>query len=136
MSTERRLRLPGIGYGGDYNPEQWPEEVWAEDMALMREAGVTHPDPATLDAVLERVRQDAGVRPEREVPAGVEVVRRRGADADYLFLIDHAGHGAEIPAEGVELLTGKPVVGSVTVPEEGVAVVREPRAELRERVTA
>ena len=29
-----------IAYGGDYNPEQWPEEVWAEDVALMREAGV------------------------------------------------------------------------------------------------
>ncbi len=33
-------RLDGIAYGGDYNPEQWPEEVWAEDVALMREAGV------------------------------------------------------------------------------------------------
>ncbi|MFF0739765.1 beta-galactosidase [Streptomyces sp. NPDC004111] len=30
-----------IQYGGDYNPEQWPEEVWAEDAELMREAGVT-----------------------------------------------------------------------------------------------
>ena len=30
----------GIAYGGDYNPEQWPREVWAEDVALMREAGV------------------------------------------------------------------------------------------------
>jgi beta-galactosidase len=28
-------------YGGDYNPEQWPESVWPEDVALMREAGVT-----------------------------------------------------------------------------------------------
>jgi beta-galactosidase len=28
-------------YGGDYNPEQWPEEVWLEDVRLMREAGVT-----------------------------------------------------------------------------------------------
>ena len=27
-------------YGGDYNPEQWPEEVWAQDVALMRTAGV------------------------------------------------------------------------------------------------
>ncbi|GAA4064386.1 beta-galactosidase [Nonomuraea soli] len=27
-------------YGGDYNPEQWPEEVWHEDVALMRQAGV------------------------------------------------------------------------------------------------
>ncbi|MCX4649898.1 MULTISPECIES: beta-galactosidase [unclassified Streptomyces] len=28
-------------YGGDYNPEQWPEEVWADDVRLMKEAGVT-----------------------------------------------------------------------------------------------
>jgi beta-galactosidase len=28
-------------YGGDYNPEQWPETVWPEDVRLMREAGVT-----------------------------------------------------------------------------------------------
>ena len=42
MSTARRLRIPGIAYGGDYNPEQWPEEVWAEDMRLMREAGRDH----------------------------------------------------------------------------------------------
>ena len=27
-------------YGGDYNPEQWPEEVWHEDMRLFKEAGV------------------------------------------------------------------------------------------------
>jgi beta-galactosidase len=27
-------------YGGDYYPEQWPREVWDEDVALMREAGV------------------------------------------------------------------------------------------------
>jgi beta-galactosidase len=31
----------GFAYGGDYNPEQWPEEVWAEDVQLMKEAGVT-----------------------------------------------------------------------------------------------
>ncbi|MDX3780242.1 beta-galactosidase [Streptomyces europaeiscabiei] len=27
-------------FGGDYNPEQWPEEVWHEDVRLMKEAGV------------------------------------------------------------------------------------------------
>ena len=31
---------PALAFGGDYNPEQWPESVWAEDVALMREAGV------------------------------------------------------------------------------------------------
>ncbi|MGJ5891639.1 beta-galactosidase [Streptomyces niveiscabiei] len=29
-----------ILFGGDYNPEQWPEETWHEDVRLMREAGV------------------------------------------------------------------------------------------------
>ena len=33
-------RLGGIAYGGDYNPEQWPREVWDEDVRLMKEAGV------------------------------------------------------------------------------------------------
>jgi beta-galactosidase len=32
--------LPHIAYGGDYNPDQWPEEVWHEDVRLMQEAGV------------------------------------------------------------------------------------------------
>ncbi|NMM94574.1 beta-galactosidase [Bifidobacterium oedipodis] len=27
-------------YGGDYNPEQWPENIWAEDMKLFHEAGI------------------------------------------------------------------------------------------------
>lgn len=32
---------PGrMRYGADYNPEQWPREVWDEDVRLMREAGV------------------------------------------------------------------------------------------------
>ncbi len=32
--------LSTILYGGDYNPEQWPEEVWQEDMKLMKEAHI------------------------------------------------------------------------------------------------
>jgi beta-galactosidase len=33
--------FPAFRYGGDYNPEQWPEEVWADDVRLMQGAGVT-----------------------------------------------------------------------------------------------
>ena len=29
-------RFPHILHGGDYNPDQWPEEVWTEDMRLMK----------------------------------------------------------------------------------------------------
>lgn len=44
-AAEKRLQLlhrqlGGIAYGGDYNPEQWPREVWLEDAKLMQQAGV------------------------------------------------------------------------------------------------
>ena len=30
----------GIAFGGDYNPDQWPEDVWDDDIRLMKQAGV------------------------------------------------------------------------------------------------
>ena len=29
-----------ILYGGDYNPNQWPEEVWKEDMRIFKDAWI------------------------------------------------------------------------------------------------
>jgi beta-galactosidase len=43
-ATLHRMRnwpADGIALGADYNPEQWPEEVWVDDVARMQEAGVT-----------------------------------------------------------------------------------------------
>ena len=40
MTLNHLLDQPRIWYGGDYNPEQWPEEVWPEDVRLMQQAGV------------------------------------------------------------------------------------------------
>jgi beta-galactosidase len=34
------MNFPHMIYGGDYNPDQWPEETWQEDARLMQEAGV------------------------------------------------------------------------------------------------
>ena len=34
-------RVERLLYGADYNPEQWPESVWKQDVNLMRDAGVT-----------------------------------------------------------------------------------------------
>ena len=33
-------RFEKIAYGGDYNPEQWPREVWDDDMRLFGRAGI------------------------------------------------------------------------------------------------
>lgn len=48
MTQRRAYRWPQplagqqarIWYGGDYNPDQWPEEVWDDDVRLMKRAGV------------------------------------------------------------------------------------------------
>ncbi len=63
-----------ILYGGDYNPEQWPDEVWREDMRLLKKAHINEvtlnvfswaalqPDEDTydfskLDKIMELVRE-------------------------------------------------------------------------------
>ncbi|MET3804664.1 beta-galactosidase [Nakamurella sp. UYEF19] len=33
-------KVAGLAFGGDYNPEQWDESVWPEDIRLMQAAGV------------------------------------------------------------------------------------------------
>jgi beta-galactosidase len=33
-------KVAGVVYGADYNPEQWDRATWAEDLQLMRQAGV------------------------------------------------------------------------------------------------
>jgi beta-galactosidase len=72
------IALDHLAYGGDYNPEQWPEAIWREDVALMREAGVNlvsvgifswallEPEPGSfdfgwLDRVLDLLHE-GGVR--------------------------------------------------------------------------
>ncbi|MBW8781674.1 MAG: beta-galactosidase [Verrucomicrobia bacterium] len=41
-STGKNVRFccDRVYHGGDYNPDQWPESVWQEDVALMRQASV------------------------------------------------------------------------------------------------
>ncbi|MFJ4914762.1 beta-galactosidase [Streptomyces sp. NPDC088726] len=40
MPSLRDAARGRILFGGDYNPEQWPQEVWEDDARLMKEAGV------------------------------------------------------------------------------------------------
>ncbi|MDQ0716966.1 beta-galactosidase [Streptomyces luteogriseus] len=67
-----------IRYGGDYNPEQWPPEVWDEDHRLFTRAGidtltvgvftwsVTQPGPGTYDfTVLDRILDRAAAEGRR-----------------------------------------------------------------------
>jgi beta-galactosidase len=75
-----------IHYGGDYNPEQWPSEVWDEDYKAFDAAGITtltlgvfawaHLQPAEdrydftlLDAIVERATAE-GRRIVMATPSG------------------------------------------------------------------
>lgn len=74
----REVRIDALAYGGDYNPDQWSEETWHEDIRLMKEAGVTmvslpifswpqlEPEPGVYDwGWLDRIidlLHEAGIR--------------------------------------------------------------------------
>ncbi|MFI9151583.1 beta-galactosidase [Streptomyces sp. NPDC053367] len=82
--------LTRLAFGGDYNPEQWPETVWQEDVRLMREAGVSmvsvgifswallEPSPGVYDfAWLDRLLgllHDNGIRVDLGTPTVVPPV--------------------------------------------------------------
>ena len=56
---ERLWNHEKIAYGGDYNPEQWDEATWAEDMRLFKLAGI--------DTVTLNVFSWAALQPEEDV---------------------------------------------------------------------
>lgn len=85
----------------------------------------TRTDAATTARIVGRVVAEAGVVPVTTTVPGVEVVRRRSDDRSWLFVLNHTGSAASVAAEGLDLVSGEHVAGSVTVPAGGVAVVRE-----------
>lgn len=99
-------------FGGDYNPEQWPEEVWTEDVALMRQAGVNiatvgvfawsdlEPEPGRyefgwLDRVFDRLH-DGGIRVALATPT---------ASPPPWFTLAHP-EALPVTADGVRLTHG------------------------------
>ena len=91
----RRVRLDALAYGGDYNPDQWSEETWHEDIRLMREAGVNmvslpifswpqlEPEPGVFDWALARPhhRPACGRPASRSTSPPPRRRRRRGCCA-------------------------------------------------------
>ncbi|MFI6337333.1 beta-galactosidase [Streptomyces sp. NPDC050535] len=119
----------------------WSEEIEAEDAvteavykggeldglpAVLRKGNArylsTLPEPPALRALLADVADCAGVRPVLDaIPAGVEAVRR----GELLFLLNHGRDEVtvEVPGTHRDLLTGRPVTGSVRLERHGVAVL-------------
>ncbi|MGH8893536.1 MAG: beta-galactosidase, partial [Actinomycetes bacterium] len=83
----------------------------------------TRLQPSGTAALVRELCAAAGV--EVHDRPGVEVVRRRGDDASYLFVLNHTGETAEVAADGTDLVSGRNCQGTVSVPAGSVAVVRE-----------
>ncbi|MBB5871595.1 hypothetical protein F4553_004974 [Allocatelliglobosispora scoriae] len=73
----------GRCFGGDDNPEQWPEHVWAVPETGPRRSGVDR------------------------------VVRRSADGIDHLFLLNHRDDPAVVDASSVDLLTGAAFTGTL-----------------------
>ncbi len=129
-------------------------DVWAEDLVLVgAEAVATHVDgPATglpavtrrdvgsgaawyvatrldetgTDRLVEQLVAEAGVDRLPGASATVEVARRVGADASWLFVLNHGDEVADVPTSGIDLVTGREITDGFQVPAGGVAVVRQP----------
>lgn len=85
----------------------------------------TRPDAEGLAAVMTEVYADAGVAPAG-LPAGVEVVRRTSADADFLVAINHSAVTVSLSVSGVDLLTQTATDGMLELAGGDVAVIRSP----------
>lgn len=87
----------------------------------------TQLEPSTLADRLGAIARAAGVRPPAAVEAAgaFEIVRRRGEDASYVFVVNHGDTELVADVRGTELITGVAVEGRLRVPSGAVRVVRE-----------
>ena len=154
VTVEEHLPLREGDTGGvDFGGSTLTVDVWQEDLTLVgaETRGVytdgpgtggaaitrhrhgsgtgwyisTRPDADGLAAIMTEVYADAGIAPA-ELPTGVEAIRRRGVDADYLVAINHGTDAVSLPTSGVNLLTQDDIRGMLVLQAGDVAVVREP----------
>ncbi|MER6106329.1 Beta-galactosidase C-terminal domain [Streptomyces sp. NPDC001832] len=83
-----------------------------------------------IAALLDDALRAAGVRPVLDVPGGVEATIRCGAEATYLFVLNHNDHHTRTPLSGpyafggTDLLTGACGRDHVDLGPLGAAVLR------------
>ncbi|MEO8828956.1 beta-galactosidase [Lapillicoccus sp.] len=85
----------------------------------------TLPDDERLGRLLDDVLAAGDVHAVSAAPAGVDRVRRRGDRGSWLFLVNDTTSQQPVNADGYDLVADRLVVGSLTLPPGGVAVIRE-----------
>ena len=87
----------------------------------------TELDATSLRDLVAAAARDAGVAAPLSAPDDVEIVRRRGASDDYLFVINHSDAAFDVTTSGTELITDTAIDTTLAVPAGEVRVVRESR---------
>jgi len=85
--------------------------------------------PATVTALIDTLIEQSSLERTIAAPAGVEAIRRITTDGPALFVLNHTDEPVSVATDGVELLTGGAVAGTVDIAAGGVAVVLESRTE-------
>lgn len=93
----------------------------------------TRLDLASLAPVLAAAYADAGITPPA-LPEQLELMVRRGENADYAVAVNHHDGAAHLALSGTEIFSGQKVDGELIVPGGGVAVVRTAPTPDREDV--
>jgi len=87
----------------------------------------TQLDATSLRDLVAAAARVAGVAAPVSAPDDVEIVRRRGASDDYLFVINHSDAAFDVTTSGTELITDTAIDATLAVPAGEVRVVRESR---------
>ncbi len=87
----------------------------------------TRTDDATTAAILRRVCADAGVAAPYDLPAGVEMVRRRSDDSTYVFALNHTSAPVVVRVAGTDLVSGQVADKSIRLDAGAVAVMAQDR---------
>ncbi|MEV4014214.1 beta-galactosidase [Nonomuraea angiospora] len=131
------------GVTGPARVSTWHEEIDLTDaVAAARYLGgdfagapaITRAARGAGQAWYVGVELDAGARArlleaiaQRGPAGGLEVVTRRSAGDEYVFLINHGDTETTVPGTGTDLLDGSVHEGKITVPAGGVRVVASAR---------
>jgi len=85
----------------------------------------THLDRERAGALVDDLVGRAGIAPVASAEAGLELVRRVGDDASWLFAINHTDRDLRLDVDGLDLVTGERTAAGSRVTAGAVAVIRE-----------
>lgn len=82
-------------------------------------------DRTSVSALVDTLVSELGLPRALAAPRGVEVVRRRTADGDAVFVINHTDQDASVALSGTDLVSGRDTGPETVVAAGEVAVVLE-----------